>query len=177
MTYEEKQEIVKMVIEELNKPVEMKVELVGDASMPFYAHPGDAGMDLRANEDVDLAPGETKIIKTGFKTAIPTGYEVAIRPRSGLNAKTPLRVAYGTIDEGYRGEYGVVMTNYSPLDTKDQVWTIDDKGKFGTFHIRKGDRIAQIVMSRYVTMDLQQIDDIETVEGNRGGGFGSSGTK
>jgi len=102
---------------------------------------------------------------------------VAIRPRSGLNAKTPLRVAYGTIDEGYRGEYGVVMTNYSPLHTKDQVWTIDDKNCFGTFHIRKGDRIAQIVMSRYVTMDLVQIDDIESVEGNRGGGFGSSGVK
>ena len=177
MTYEDKQEIVKMVLEELNKPVEMKVELIDGATMPFYAHPGDAGMDLRSNVDIDIAPGETKIIKTGFKTAIPSGYEIAIRPRSGLNAKTPLRVAYGTIDEGYRGEYGVIMTNYSPIDTKDQVWTIDDKGKFGTFHIRKGDRIAQIVMSRYVTMDLQQIDDIESVEGNRGGGFGSSGTK
>lgn len=177
MTHEEKQEIVKLVIEQLNKPVKMPVELVNGASMPFYAHPGDAGMDLRANEDIDLAPGETKIIKTGFKTAIPTGYEVAIRPRSGLNAKTPLRVAYGTIDEGYRGEYGVVMTNYSPLHTKDQVWTIDDKNCFGTFHIRKGDRIAQLVMSRYVTMDLVQIEDIESVEGNRGGGFGSSGTK
>lgn len=177
MTNEEKLEIVKMVMEELNKPVEMKVELVDGATMPFYAHPGDAGMDLRANADIDLAPGETKIIPTGFKAAIPTGCMVDIRPRSGLNAKTPLRVAYGTIDEGYRGEYGVVMTNYSPMDTKDTVWTIDDKGKFGTFHIRKGDRIAQIVMSRYVTMDLKQIDDITTVEGNRGGGFGSSGTK
>jgi len=177
MTQEEKFEIVQMLLDELNKPVKMKCELTSGATLPFYAHPGDAGMDLRAVEDVDIAPGETKILKTGFKTAIPTGYEVAIRGRSGMNAKTPLRVAYGTIDEGYRGEYGVVMTNYSPADTKDQVWTIDDKGKFGTFHIRKGDRIAQIVMSRYVTMDLEQIDDIETVEGNRGGGFGSSGTK
>lgn len=177
MTHEEKQEIVKLVLQELNKPVKMEVELVNGASMPFYAHPGDAGMDLRSNVDIDIAPGETKIITTGFKTAIPSGYMVDIRPRSGLNAKTPLRVAYGTIDEGYRGEYGVIMTNYSPLHTKDQVWTIDDKNCFGTFHIRKGDRIAQIVMSRYVTMDLVQIDDIESVEGNRGGGFGSSGTK
>ena len=63
MTLEEKQEIVKMVLEELNKPLEMKVELVNGATMPFYAHPGDAGMDLRDNEDVDLAPCETKIIK------------------------------------------------------------------------------------------------------------------
>ena len=177
MTQEEKLEIVKMVMEELNKPVEMKCELVDGATMPFYAHPGDAGMDLRANVDIDLAPGETKIIPTGFKTAIPSGFMVEIRPRSGLNAKTPLRVFFSPIDEGYRGEYGVIMTNYSPAHTKDQVWTIDDKGQFGTFHIRKGDRIAQIVMSRYVTMDLKQIDDIETVEGNRGGGFGSSGTK
>ena len=69
------------------------------------------------------------------------------------------------------------MTNYSPLDTASDIWTIDDKGKKGTFHIRKGDRVAQIVMSRYVTMDLVEIEDIESVEGNRGGGFGSSGTK
>lgn len=177
MTNEEKIQIVKMVIDELTKPVEMKVELMEGASMPFYAHPGDAGMDLRANADIDIAPGETKIIPTGFKTAIPSGYMVDIRPRSGLNAKTPLRVAYGTIDEGYRGEYGVIMTNYSPLNTADQVWTVDDKGKTGTFHIRKGDRIAQIVMIKYVSMNLQQIDNIETVEGNRGGGFGSSGVK
>ena len=177
MTVEEREDIVKRVLEELAKPVDMPVQMIDGATLPFYAHVGDAGMDLRANVDIDIAPGETKIIPTGFKTAIPSGYEVAIRPRSGLNAKTPLRVAYGTIDEGYRGEWGVVMTNYSPLDTVDQVWTIDDKGKFGTFHIRKGDRVAQIVMSRYVTMNLVEIDDIESVEGNRGGGFGSSGTK
>lgn len=177
MTVEEKQEIVKMVLEELSRPVKMPVQMIDGATLPFYAHVGDAGMDLRANVDLDIAPGETKIIPTGFKTAIPSGYEVAIRPRSGLNAKTPLRVAYGTIDEGYRGEWGVVMTNYSPLESKDSVWTIDDKGKFGTFHIRKGDRVAQIVMSRYVTMDLVEIDDIESIDGNRGGGFGSSGTK
>lgn len=170
-------EIRKIVREELLRPVKLPVELTDGASMPFYAHDGDAGMDLRSNQDIDIAPGETKIISTGFKTAIPTGYVVDIRPRSGLNAKTPLRVAYGTIDEGYRGEYGVVMTNYSPLDTKDQVWTIDDKNKVGTFHIRKGDRIAQIVMLRYYKMDLTQIDDITSCEGNRGGGFGSSGTK
>lgn len=177
MTIEEKNEIVQSVLAELSKPVTMPVQMIDGASVPFYAHPGDAGMDLRANVDIDIAPGETKIIPTGFKAAIPSGYEVCIRPRSGLNAKTPLRVAYGTIDEGYRGEWGVVMTNYSPEHTASDIWTIDDKGKKGTFHIRRGDRVAQIVMSRYVTMDLVEIDDIESVEGNRGGGFGSSGTK
>ena len=177
MTQQEKQEIVNLVLQEINKPVDMKCELTAGATMPFYAHPGDAGMDLRANIDIDIAPGETKIIPTGFKTAIPAGYMVDIRPRSGLNAKTPLRVAYGTIDEGYRGEYGVIMTNYSPLNTKDQVYTIDDKGEFGTFHIRKGDRIAQIVMLKYCTMNLQQIENIDEIGGDRGGGFGSSGVK
>lgn len=177
MTQEEKQEIINAVLQELNKPVDLPVEIAKDQTAPFYAHPGDAGMDLRCNADVELAPGETKILPTGFKTAIPSGYMIEIRPRSGLNAKTPLRVYFSPIDEGYRGEYGVIMTNHSPLDTADQHWTIDDKGKFGTFHIRKGDRIAQIVMSRYATMNFIPVDDITTIEGNRGGGFGSSGTK
>ena len=177
MTIEEKNEIVQSVLAELSKPVTMPVQMINGASVPFYAHPGDAGMDLRANVDIDIAPGETKIIPTGFKAAIPSGYEVCIRPRSGLNAKTPLRVAYGTIDCGYRGEFGVVMTNYSPENYKDVDCTVDDKHKFGTYHIKKGDRIAQIVMSRYAEMDLVQVEDITTIEGNRGGGFGSSGTK
>ena len=157
--------------------VTIKIINKSSNDLPQYATNLSAGMDLRANVDMDIAPGEKKIIPTGFKAAIPSGYEVCIRPRSGLNAKTPLRVAYGTIDEGYRGEWGVVMTNYSPLDTASDIWTIDDKGKKGTFHIRKGDRVAQIVMSRYVTMDLVEIEDIESVEGNRGGGFVSSCTK
>ena len=177
MTQEEKQEIVQLVLQELNKAVDLPIELMEGASMPFYAHPGDAGMDLRANADIVIAPGETKIIPTGIKTAIPYGYEITIRGRSGLNAKTPLKASLGTIDEGYRGEYGVIMTNYSPMDTKDNVCTIDDKGALGTFHIRKGDRIAQIVMSRYITMNLRQVEDITTIAGDRGGGFGSSGVK
>ena len=177
MTNQEKNEIVQEVLAEIFKPVTLPCEIMEGATLPFYAHPGDAGMDLRANQDIILAPGETKIIPTGFKTVIPSGYEITIRGRSGLNAKTPLKVALGTIDEGYRGEYGVIMTNYSPANTKDNICTIDDKGAFGTFHIRKGDRIAQIVMSKYVTMNLQPVEDINAYEGDRGGGFGSSGVK
>lgn len=177
MTQQEKQEIINEVLKELNKPIDVPVEIADGQTAPFYAHPGDAGMDIRCATDVELRPGETKILPTGFKTAIPSGYMIDIRPRSGLNAKTPLRVAYGTIDEGYRGEYGVIMTNNSPLDTADQHWTIDDKGKFGTFHIKKGDRIAQIVMLKYATMNFVPVADITTFDGDRGGGFGSSGTK
>ena len=177
MTEQEKNEIIEAVLKRLNGKVEMKVEIMEGATAPFYAHAGDAGMDLRANADIDIAPMQTVIIPTGFKAAIPEGYEIAIRPRSGLDAKTPLRVAYGTIDCGYRGEFGVIMTNYSPENYKDIDCTIDDKHKFGTYHIKKGDRIAQIVMSRYAEMELVQIEDITKIEGNRGGGFGSSGTK
>ena len=177
MTEQEKQEIVEEVIRQLSMPVKVPCELVDGATLPFYAHPGDAGMDLRANVDVVLAPGETKIITTGFKTALPKGYMVEIRPRSGLNAKSPLRVFFSPIDEGYRGEYGVIMSNYSPADSKDVICTIEDKNKFGTYHIKKGDRIAQMVMSRYVTMETEIVEDINVYEGDRGGGFGHSGVK
>ena len=120
---------------------------------------------------------KTVIIPTGFKAAIPEGYEITIRPRSGLNAKTPLRVALGTIDSGYRGEFGVVMTNYSPEQYKDEICTIEDKHKFGTYHIKKGDRIAQFVLSKIAVMDLVPVEDITTIAGDRGGGFGHSGVK
>lgn len=177
MTDKEKQEIVQEVIKQLNAPVKMEMELMDGATAPFYAHPGDAGADLRANADVDIEPMKTVIIPTGFKANIPEGYEVTIRPRSGVNAKTPLRVAFGTIDCGYKGEFGVVMTNYSPLESKIVDCTIEDKHKFGTYHIKKGDRIAQIVLTKYFNMDLVQVDDISTIGSNRGGGFGSSGVK
>ena len=177
MTEQEKNEIVQQVLEELKKPVKMSCEIMEGATKPFYANPGDAGMDLRANADIEIAPMETKIVPTGFKVVIPEGFVVDIRPRSGLSAKTPLKVNLGTIDEGYRGEYGIIITNYSPVETATQHWTIDDKGKFGTFHIKKGDRIAQIVLSRYYKMDLVEIDSVESIAGNRGGGFGSSGMK
>ena len=176
MTDLEKNEIADLVIKKLSK-VNMQVEIMDGATEPFYAHPHDAGMDLRAREDIDIAPMQTVIIPTGFKAAIPEGYEITIRPRSGLNAKTPLRVAFGTIDCGYRGEFGVVMTNYSPENYKDEHCTIEDKHKFGTYHIKKGDRIAQIVMTKYCEMTFDKVEDINAIAGDRGGGFGSSGVK
>ena len=177
MTEQEKQEIVQAVLKELNKPVKMEMQLVDGTQAPHYANPTDAGADVRANADVVIEPMKTVIIPTGFKAAIPEGYEITIRPRSGLNAKTPLRVALGTIDSGYRGEFGVVMTNYSPEQYKDEICTIEDKHKFGTYHIKKGDRIAQFVLSKIAVMDLVPVEDITTIAGDRGGGFGHSGVK
>lgn len=177
MTKQEKQEIVEEVLKQLNSPIKMQIQLKDGAVAPFYAHIGDAGADLRANADIDIEPMKTVIIPTGFYAAIPEGYEITIRPRSGLNAKTPLRVALGTIDSGYRGEFGVVMTNYSPEKYATVDCTIDDKHKFGTYHIKKGDRIAQIVLTKYFTMDLVEVEDINKIGSNRGGGFGSSGVK
>lgn len=149
-----------------------------DAVMPFYAHEGDAGMDLCANEDVIIAPGETKLIPTGLKMAIPVGYEVQIRPRSGISLKTKLRVANapGTIDSGYRGEVCVIMDNISDLKTVENRITIEDKGQQGTYLIKKGNRIAQMVIASVVKGEIIECQDVESIDSDRGvGGFGSSG--
>jgi dUTP pyrophosphatase len=92
-------------------------KLHSDAVIPQYAHEGDAGFDLVAIEDTIIEPGETKIIRTGLAFAIPPGYEIQIRPRSGITLKTKLRVQLGTIDSGYRGEIGVIVDNISQLET------------------------------------------------------------
>ena len=86
-----------------------------DITLPFYANPYDAGMDVCAAEDVMIKPGETVIIPTGLKFAIPEGYEIQVRPRSGISYRTPLRISNspGTIDAGYRDELGIIMTNTS----------------------------------------------------------------
>ncbi|MCV9371103.1 deoxyuridine 5'-triphosphate nucleotidohydrolase [Bacillus paralicheniformis] len=82
-----------------------------DAQIPQYAHASDACFDLVAAEDVVIEPGETALVKTGLAFEIPVGYEMQIRPRSGITLKTKLRVQLGTVDAGYRGEVGVVVDN------------------------------------------------------------------
>ena len=149
-----------------------------DAVMPFYAHEGDAGMDLCANEDVMIAPGETKLVPTGLKMAIPVGYEVQIRPRSGISLKTKLRVANapGTIDSGYRGEVCVIMDNISDPRFVENRITIEDKGQQGTYLIKKGNRIAQMVIASVVKGEIIECQNVESIDSDRGvGGFGSSG--
>ena len=129
-----------------------------DAQLPTYAHPTDAGADIYSNETITINGGETTIVHTGVKVAIPIGYEIQIRPRSGLSLKSPLRIAnsVGTIDSDYRNEVGVIMWN-----SGTEPYTIN-----------KGDRIAQMVISQ-VPMIVWNETKLDTTD--RGEGFGSSG--
>lgn len=150
-----------------------------DAVLPAYAHDGDAGMDLYSVSDVVIAPGETVLIHTGLKFAIPQGCEVQIRPRSGISLNTPLRIpnAPGTIDSGYRGEICVIMENTSceKYASEPELFLTDKGNKKGPYHIRKGDRIAQMVVARYETASFQFTETVETIGVDREGGFGSTG--
>jgi dUTP pyrophosphatase len=128
---------------------------------PSYAHPGDAGADLRAREDVVLQPGERKLVPTGVSIALPDGYVALIHPRSGLATKHGLTIvnAPGTVDAGYRGEISVTLLN------TDARRAID---------LRRGDRIAQMVIQR---VEYAQFVTVNELGGSvRGaGGFGSTG--
>lgn len=134
-----------------------------DLPLPAYETPGAAGMDLRASvvEELVLAPGEIRRVSTGIAVAIPDGYEGQIRPRSGLALKHGIGMvnAPGTIDADYRGEIGLVLIN----------WGTEP------FTIRRGDRVAQMVISRVFRVEMTLRDDLD--ETDRGeGGFGHSGT-
>lgn len=133
-----------------------------EAKVPCYARPQDAGMDLYAVEDTLIKPGQTVIVRTGLKLAIPPGYEIQIRPRSGMSLKTPLRVANspGTIDAGYRDEVGIIMHNTSQEEE---------------YLIKKGDRVAQLVLQRVPGIQWVSVANVLEIGENRSGGFGSSG--
>lgn len=167
-----------------------------NVSLPMYSNKGDAGMDVRAAQDVIILPGETKVVPLGIKIAIPEGYEIQVRPRSGLSLNTPLRIsnAPGTIDSGYRDEVGVIISNTSPrqynkLSGKLEeinadglclpTYELTEKGnKPGIYLIHVGDRIAQIVLSKYEEIEFVKVEPgiVKTLGFNRGGGYGHSGT-
>ncbi len=153
-----------------------------EAVLPKYANDGDAGMDLYSCADILVHPGESVLVPTGLKMAIPYGYEVQIRPRSGISFKTTLRVPNtpGTIDCGYRDEVNVIIYNASIREdaSDDSPFTLNDIGcKHGTYLIRKGDRIAQMVMAKVEYAALNVVDSVTDIGSNRGGGFGSSGVR
>lgn len=181
LTFEEKEEIKGIIKEYLKKEVVIPVETCRDnIVLPAYACDGDVGMDICAAEDVRVEPQKTIIVPTGLKTAIPDGYEIQVRPRSGLSYKTPLRVANapGTIDPGYRDEIGIIIYNSSLPGSKEE-YSISEKGnKQGTYIIKKGDRIAQIVLAKFETIKFVQLERgvVKTLGRNRGGGFGHTGT-
>lgn len=169
--------------------IKVKVKkLHPDAVIPQYAHGGDAGFDLVAVEDVVITPGETKAIPLGLAFEIPEGYEMQIRPRSGLSLKTKLRQSncVGTIDSGYRGEVKGMFDNIKPYTTmwnRRYVRTIDGKCistnevyPLGTYLIQKGDRIAQGVLNKVPQAGFIEINELNDTE--RGSdGFGSTGVK
>ena len=129
--------------------------------LPTYAYEGDAGLDLRSNEDVTLAPFERRLVGTGLAIAIPEGYAGFVQPRSGLALREGLSMANtpGLIDAHYRGELKVCAINLDPSRS---------------IHIERGERIAQLVIKRVPVVSLQEVDDLD--ETDRGaGGFGSSG--
>ena len=140
----------------------LKVQRLGEnAHLPLYAHPGDAGLDLFASEESRLNPGDVKLIKTGIAIQLPPDTEGQIRPRSGLALKHGITVlnSPGTIDEGYRGEVGVILINL---------------GK-EIFHIQTGMKIAQLVVKPVISVTVEEVSDL--TESPRGtGGFGSTGT-
>lgn len=131
--------------------------------LPSYAYTGDAGLDLRSNEDLDLRPGERRLVGTGLAVAIPEGYAGFVQPRSGLALREGLSMANtpGLIDAHYRGELKVCAINLDPRDT---------------IHISRGERIAQLVIQRVPVVRLKEVDELEATD--RGaGGFGSSGVQ
>lgn len=159
-----------------------------DAKVPAYAHETDSGMDIYALEDITLAPGEQKIIPIGIKVALPAGYELQVRPKSGVSAKTKLRVANapGTIDAGYRDEIGVIVENVEPpirsiaTDFAESPNDFIPVGaiEFGrSYTIGKGQKFAQLVLSEVPKAVLYEVESVGEIGEDRGGGFGSTGLK
>jgi dUTP pyrophosphatase len=137
-------------------------KLSDKAIVPTYQTEGASGFDFHAIEDMDIEPRMTVLVKTGLSMQIPAGYELQIRPRSGMSLKTKMRVANapGTIDSDYRGEICIIMENIGLLGSLP-------------FQIKKGDRIAQgvicpVIQATFVEEDLNQTERGE-------GGFGSTG--
>ena len=151
---------------------------------PSYARIGDAGMDIYANDEYTIDPGKTIIIPTGIKVAIPEGYALLIQPRSGLSAKTKLRIANtpGLIDSGYRDEIGVIVENIEP-PFKDIDYEFDNNGEIhiksilhgNAYTISKGDRIAQMRLVKVPQAHLIEVPSVENIGVNRQGGFGHTG--
>ncbi len=150
----------------LMEKIELKIKKPDnyDLPLPAYETWGSSGMDVRAwtDGDIVLNPGEIRLVPTGLSISIPVGYEAQIRPRSGLALKHGIGMVNspGTIDSDYRGEIGIIMINHG------------DK----PFTVRRGDRIAQMIIARVCHAEILVVDDLDsTTRGD--GGFGHSGVE
>ena len=168
--------IIKVPIEKCHK----------DAKAPIYAHVTDSGMDVYALEDITINPGETKLIPIGIKVAIPRGYELQVRPKSGRSLNSKLRIANtpGTIDAAYRDEIKIIVENIeAPI--KDIRIDYNDNNEihiksilYGQSHtISKGEKFAQLVLAEVPKVSWLQVDSVLKIGEDRGGGFGSTGLK
>jgi dUTP pyrophosphatase len=141
--------------------VDLRVKrLDPDIDLPAYAHPGDAGLDIRSAEEVTIDPGERATVSTGFAMALPEGYAAFVQPRSGLASRSGISIVNtpGLIDCHYRGEVKVILINMGGEP----------------FQVRRGDRIAQMVIQAVKSVRVEVVDDLDdTVRGE--GGFGSTG--
>jgi dUTP pyrophosphatase len=167
--------------------IEIPIELCHpDAKIPQYANISDSGLDVYALDDYTINPGETKLIPTGIKLAIPPGYEIQVRPKSGRALKTKLRIANtpGTVDAGYRDEIKVIVENIeTPIQDID--YEFDENGKIiinsilhGSSHtIGKGEKFCQLVLMEVPKANFFRVEKVGEIGENRGGGFGSTGLK
>lgn len=164
--------------------IEIPCETNEGIDLPTYAKPGDAGLDIYSPKEYTINPGETVIIPTGIKVAIPKGYAILIQPRSGQSVKTKLRIANtpGLIDSGYRDEIGVIVENIEP-PFKDIDYEFDDNGEIHiksilhgqAYTIAEGQRFAQMRLVQVPIAAFIAVDSVANLGENRGGGFGHTG--
>ena len=175
-------------LQELNNSIEQIIEIpcevIGETKPPAYANEGDAGLDIYSPKEYTINPGETVIIPTGIKVAIPKGYAILIQPRSGQSVKTKLRIANtpGLIDSGYRDEIGVIVENIEP-PFKDIDYEFDNNGEIHiksilhgqAYTIAEGQRFAQMRLVQVPTAAFVAVDSVANLGEDRGGGFGHTG--
>jgi dUTP pyrophosphatase len=150
------------LLEQITVKISRTNQDFADVPLPAYATHGSAGMDVCAGveRELTIAPGETSLVPTGFSIELPQGFEAQVRPRSGLAAKNSVTVlnSPGTIDSDYRGEVKIILTNFGKQP----------------FIVKRGDRIAQMVIHRYARVEWQEV--VTLAETQRGaGGFGHTG--
>ena len=171
--------------------IRIPIEYCNDkARTPAYAHPTDSGMDVYALEDITIAPGETKLVPLGIKVAIPAGYELQVRPKSGRCLKTKLRIANapGTIDSGYRDELAVIVDNIeAPIknitgiikEFANEGEAYSDKWvpvcEYGSsYTIGEGEKFAQLVLTAVPKVIWSEVSSVGNIGEDRHGGFGST---